>query len=74
MSTRLRYHIYPKYSDRQTWANSVDPDQMLQNAASDLGLHCLDSSSNSYTKSTDSRNGLVQMLGQAQDGFKVSNT
>ena len=22
-------------------ANSVDPDQMLQNAASDLGLHCL---------------------------------
>ena len=21
-------------------ANSVDPDQMLQNAASDLGLHC----------------------------------
>ena len=21
--------------------NSVDPDQMLQNAASDLGLHCL---------------------------------
>ena len=22
-------------------ANSVDPDQMLHNAASDLGLHCL---------------------------------
>ena len=22
-------------------ANSVDPDQMPQNAASDLGLHCL---------------------------------
>ena len=22
-------------------ANSVDPDQMSQNAASDLGLHCL---------------------------------
>ena len=23
------------------WANSVDPDQMLRSAASDLGLHCL---------------------------------
>ena len=29
------------YSDRQVWANSIDPDQMLQNAASDQGLHCL---------------------------------
>ena len=29
------------YEDRQVWANSVDPDQMLQNAASDLGLHGL---------------------------------
>ena len=28
------------YLDRQVWANSVDPDQMLQNAASDQGLHC----------------------------------
>ena len=24
-----------------TLANSIDPDQMLQNAASDQGLHCL---------------------------------
>ena len=31
----------PKYWDGQAWANSVDPDQMLQNAASDQGLHCL---------------------------------
>ena len=31
----------PKYLDRQTLANSVDPDQMLQNAPSDQGLHCL---------------------------------
>ena len=30
-----------KYWDRQTWANSVDPDHMPQNAASDQGLHCL---------------------------------
>ena len=36
-----RYSIYPKYLDRQTWANSVDPDQMPQNVASDQGLHSL---------------------------------
>ena len=30
-----------KYWNRHALANSVDPDQMLQNAASDLGLHHL---------------------------------
>ena len=35
------YRIYSKYSDRQSGANSVDPDQTPHNAASDLGLHCL---------------------------------
>ena len=35
------YHKNPKYWDRQACANSVDPDQMPQNAASDQGLHCL---------------------------------
>ena len=29
------------YSDRQAWANSIDPDETPQNAASHLGLHCL---------------------------------
>ena len=33
--------IYLKCSDRQTCANSEDPDQTPQNAASDQGLHCL---------------------------------
>ena len=33
--------IYPKYSDKQAWANWVDLDQMLQNKASDQGLHFL---------------------------------
>ena len=37
----LSYHIYYMYLDRQAWANSVDPDEMLQNAASHQGLHCL---------------------------------
>ena len=36
-----QYHIYPKYSDRQAWANSTDPDQTLQNVASDQGEHWL---------------------------------
>ena len=35
------YHIYPKCSNSQAWANSADPDQMPQNVASDQGLHCL---------------------------------
>ena len=32
--------IYGMYSNRQAWENSVDPDEMPQNAASQ-GLHCL---------------------------------
>ena len=40
--TKLRSRsIYPEYSDRQVCANSVDPDQTPQNAASDLVLNCL---------------------------------
>ena len=35
------YDSYPKYWARQAFANSVDPDQTPQNAASDQGLHCL---------------------------------
>ena len=30
-----------KYWDRLAFANSIDPDQMPQNVASDQGLHCL---------------------------------
>ena len=35
------YSIYRMYSDRQAWANSVNPDVTQQNTASNLGLHCL---------------------------------
>ena len=35
------YRISHMYSDRQAWANSIDPDETPQNAASHLGLHCL---------------------------------
>ena len=32
-----KYRNFPKFSDRQVWANSVDPDQ----EQSEQGLHCL---------------------------------
>ena len=35
------YCSYHMYLDRQALENSVDPDEMLQNAASHQGLHCL---------------------------------
>ena len=34
--TQLSYHNVPKFSDRQVWANSVDPEEQ-----SDQGLHSL---------------------------------
>ena len=36
-----RIVFYPTYLDRQTCADSVDPDKTPHNAATDLGLHCL---------------------------------
>ena len=30
-----------KFSERQVWANSVDPDQTAPSKQSDQGLHCL---------------------------------
>ena len=33
------YRNDPKFSDRQVWANSADPDQTAEQ--SDQGLHCL---------------------------------
>ena len=35
------YCFHPKYLVRQARTNNTDPDQMPQNMASDLGLHCL---------------------------------
>ena len=37
----LYYRTYRTCSDRQAWANSVDPDETPQNAASHQGLYCL---------------------------------
>ena len=43
---QLKYCNDPKFSDRQVWANSVNPDQTALNQTlleeeSDLGPHCL---------------------------------
>ena len=38
---KLHYRICPKYRDGRSCANSVNPGQTPQNAASDQGLHCL---------------------------------
>ena len=43
------YRILHTYSDRQAWANSVDPDQTPRSAASDQGLHCLSLIQHFYT-------------------------
>ena len=53
------YHDTSKCWDWQARANSVDPDQMLQNAASDLGLHCLPFPAVCYT-STGSKMDLLK--------------
>ena len=37
----MGYSNNPKYWDKQAWANSADPDQMLQNVVSDQDLHFL---------------------------------
>ena len=41
LSFNMSYSIYRKYSDKKARANSVDSDEMPQNAASHQGLHCL---------------------------------
>ena len=55
LSINIIYSIYTKYLDRQAGTNSVDPDQMLQNAASDQGLHCLPLIQQFLDKSIDSK-------------------
>ena len=58
------YHYNQKYADWQAWANCVDPDQMLQNAASDQGLHCLPLIHQFLHTPTGSEIDLGQILGQ----------
>ena len=41
LEVTFMYRNKPKYWDRHAYANSVDPDEMPQNAASRQGLHYL---------------------------------
>ena len=50
-----KYWSNPKYWDRWTFVNGVDPDQMLHSAASDQGLHCWPYIANNLDTSTGSR-------------------
>ena len=58
------YHNYPKYWNRHVWANGVDPDQMLQNLASDQGIHCLPLIRQYLHTLIDSKNEHFQILGE----------
>ena len=53
--------IYPKYSGRQAWANSVDPDQTPQ--GSDYDLHCL---AQQFLDINRRPTGLVPVLGHGK--------
>ena len=68
-----KYCIYSKYLDRQqAWPhrpNNVDPDQMLQNAASVLGLHCLPLVQQT---STINKNGLIQIKERSDKVLNIS--
>ena len=55
------YGINSQYSDRSTWANSVDSDQTPQIAASDQGLHCLPLIQRVRHSSNGWQNGYVWM-------------
>ena len=50
-----KYRIYTKNWDRKTWANTVDPDQTPQNAATDQGLHCFATHPTSLHTSTGTK-------------------
>ena len=60
----------PSYWDRQAWASSVDPEQMLQNVASDQGLHSMPFIQQFLDTSTGSWMN-IQILGQVWSGDKV---
>ena len=51
----VEYHIVCKYSKRQAQANTVDPDQTPQKAASDVDLNCLHEVQIFYFKYLDSQ-------------------
>ena len=60
------------YSDRQAWANSIDPDETLQNAASHPGLHCLPLIQQFLDTTSGSELYMVQILEHIWQGVEMS--
>ena len=59
INVRMQYLTCTKYSYRQAWANSVDPDQMPQKCGIWLGSNCLPFGQQCLTTSTGSTLGLI---------------
>ena len=57
------YRIYPKYSDRQDWSNSVDPYQtpLMRRL---IGVCTVCHTSSSFRGINMQYNGLIEHLGQ----------
>ena len=64
LDSLCEYCNSPEYWDRQTWVNSADPDQMLQNVMSDQNLHYFPLNHQFLDTSTTKKYGLFQILGQ----------
>ena len=66
--------IYLMYSDRQDWANSADPDEMQQNAASHQGLHFLPFIQQFFDITLGSKLYLFEFKNQYGKGLRCPNT
>ena len=62
-----------QYLDIQAEANSVDPDQILQAAASDLGPHCLLLIQQFFDTPTCSKMSLFKFLDKFGKQFRCPN-
>ena len=74
MDSIYEYHIYGMYSDKKVWANSVNPDEMLQNAASHQGLHCLPLFQQFLDKTSGSKLYLFKFYNKYSKELKCPNT
>ena len=67
-----KYHNFPKFSDRQVWANSADPDQTAPRGAVWSGSTLFAIPSASFGCITVRKSHLFQLLGWLQKFFGVS--
>ena len=67
-----QYRNFPKFSDRQVWADSADPDQTAPRGAVWSGSTLFAIPSASFGCITLTKRHLVQLLGWLQQIFWVS--